>query len=63
MTSMPNGEGTRGADGVWRPDQARRWLAFTKAHGGTIAAAEYFNEPTIASMGGAPRAMTRRLRT
>jgi heparanase len=56
VTSMPNGEGTRGANGVWRPDQARRWLAYTVAHGGTIAAAEYFNEPTLASMGGAPKA-------
>ncbi|MBS0365465.1 MAG: hypothetical protein JSR67_06540 [Proteobacteria bacterium] len=55
VTSVPNGVGTRGADGVWRPDQARRWLAFTVAHGGTIAAAEYFNEPTMASMGGAPK--------
>ena len=55
VTSLPNGEGTRGADQVWRPEQARRWLAFTKAHGGTIAAAEYFNEPTMASMGGAPK--------
>jgi len=55
VTSMPNGEGTRGLDGVWRPDQARRWLAFTKANGGTIAAAEYFNEPTLAMMGGAPK--------
>lgn len=55
VTSMPNGVGTRGADQVWRPDQARLWLAFTKAHGGTIAAAEYFNEPTMASMGGAPK--------
>jgi heparanase 1 len=55
VTSMPNGEGTRGPDGRWRPDQARTWLAFTKAHGGTVAATEYFNEPTLASMGGAPR--------
>lgn len=55
VTSVPNGEGTRGPDGLWRPDQARSWLAFTKAHGGTIAAAEYFNEPTLASMGGAPK--------
>src|SRR3954463_12211553 len=54
VTSLPNSEGTRGTDQVWRPEQARRWLAFTKAHGGTIAAAEYFNEPTLASMGGAP---------
>jgi heparanase 1 len=55
VTSLPNSEGTRGADQVWQPDQARRWLAFTKDHGGTIAAAEYFNEPTLASMGGAPK--------
>lgn len=52
---MPNSQGTRGTDGVWQPDQARRWLAFTVAHGGKIAAAEYFNEPTLASMGGAPK--------
>lgn len=55
VTSMPIGEGTRGANGVWRPDQARKWLAFTIANGGTIAATEYFNEPTLASMGGAPK--------
>jgi heparanase 1 len=55
VTSMPTGVGTRGANGVWQPDQARRWLAFTKANGGTIAAIEYMNEPTLASMGGAPK--------
>ena len=55
VTSLPNSAGTRGPDGVWRPDQARRWLAFTMAHGGTIAAAEYFNEPTLAFMGSAPK--------
>lgn len=55
VTSMPNGQGTRGPDEVWRPDEARRWLAFTKEHGGTVAAAEYFNEPTLATMGGAPK--------
>jgi heparanase 1 len=54
VTSMPTGVGTRGADGIWQPDQARSWLAFTKANGGTIAAIEYMNEPTLASMGGAP---------
>lgn len=55
VTSVPNGAGTRGADGLWRPDQARAWLTFTSAHGGTIAATEYFNEPTMALMGGAPK--------
>lgn len=54
VTSMPTSVGTRGADGLWRPDQARRWLAFTKANGGTVAAVEYMNEPTMAAMGGAP---------
>ena len=55
VTSMPVGEGTRDADGVWQSDEARKWLAFTKANGGTIAAAEYFNEPTLATLGGAPK--------
>jgi heparanase len=55
VTSMPTGTGARGADGLWQPDQVRRWLAFTKANGGTIAAVEYMNEPTLASMGGAPK--------
>jgi len=54
VTSMPIGMGTRGPDRTWRPDQARLWLAFTRANGGTVAAAEYFNEPTLATMGGAP---------
>lgn len=52
VTSMPLSDGTRGPDGVWQPDQARRWLAFTQSNGGKIAAAEYFNEPTLAAMGG-----------
>ena len=55
VTSMPVGVGTRGPDQAWRPDQARTWLAFTRANGGTVAAAEYFNEPTLATMGGAPQ--------
>lgn len=54
VTSVPNSKGTRGASEVWKPDQAGKWLAFTKFHGGKIAAAEYFNEPTLATMGGAP---------
>ncbi|MFD2378902.1 hypothetical protein ACFSTJ_17455 [Ottowia pentelensis] len=60
VTSMPDGDGARGSDGVWKPDQARIWLDFTKAHGGKIAAAEYFNEPTLASMGVHPRTTTPR---
>src|SRR4051812_3902896 len=55
VTSMPTSTGAPGADGLGHPAKARRWLAFTKANGGTIAAVEYMNEPTLASMGGAPK--------
>ncbi|MBI6567588.1 hypothetical protein YA0745_21270 [Pseudomonas synxantha] len=54
VTSMPTGIGTRGKDGIWQPAQSRRWLEYTKAQGGTIAAVEFMNEPTLAAMGGAP---------
>lgn len=29
VTSMSTGMGTRGPDGIWQPDQARRWLDFS----------------------------------
>ena len=32
------------AAGNWNPDQVRRWIAFTKAAGGSIDAAEFMNE-------------------
>jgi len=54
VTSMPIGMGTRGPDGIWQPDQARRWLDFSKTRGATVAEVEYMNEPTLAAMGGAP---------
>ncbi len=44
----------RDAAGVWTPDQARKLLAYTKSIGGDIAAAEFFNEPTMPEYGGAP---------
>lgn len=55
VTSMPISMGTRDANDVWQPDQARRWLEFTRDNGGTVAAAVYMNEPTMAEMGGAPQ--------
>jgi phage tail protein X len=54
VTSFAVSSGTRDAAGVWTPDQARRLLAFTHAIGGTIAAAEFMNEPNLAALGGAP---------
>lgn len=55
VTSFATGMGTRDAAGVWTPDQARHLLDYTKSIGGSIAAAEYMNEPTYAEMGGAPK--------
>jgi heparanase 1 len=55
VTSFATSVGARNPAGIWTPDQARRLLAFTKSIGGSIAAAEYMNEPTYAEMGGAPK--------
>jgi hypothetical protein len=54
VTSFANGVGTRDAAGAWTPEQARRWIEYTRSAGGQIAAAEFMNEPTLAAMGGAP---------
>ena len=55
VTSFSTSAGTRDAAGVWTPDQARHFLNYTKSIGGSIAAAEYMNEPTFAAIGGAPK--------
>ena len=54
VTSFATSPGTRDSAGVWTPDQARRFLGYTKSIGGNIAAAEFMNEPDMAIMGGAP---------
>jgi hypothetical protein len=54
VTSFAISVGTRNAQGVWTPQQAKRFLAYTRAIGGRIVAAEWMNEPTLAAMGGAP---------
>jgi Glycosyl hydrolase family 79, N-terminal domain len=54
VTSFAISPGTRDAAGVWTPDQARRFLAYTRSVGDNIAAAEFMNEPHLAAMGGAP---------
>jgi heparanase len=54
VTSFAISAGVRDAAGVWTPDQAGELLAYTKSVGGNIAAAEFFNEPSYAAMGGAP---------
>ena len=55
VTSFAISPGSRDASGVWASEQARQFLAYTKSVGGSIAAAEFMNEPTFADMGGAPK--------
>ncbi len=47
VTSFAASMGTRDAGGVWQVEQAKRLAALTKEAGGTIAAAEFFNEPNL----------------
>jgi heparanase len=54
VSSFAVSAGVRDRTGVWTADQAAKWLAYTKAAGGRIAAAEFFNEPTLPALGGAP---------
>ncbi|MFN7919402.1 MAG: hypothetical protein U0Q16_04855 [Bryobacteraceae bacterium] len=58
VTSFAISPGTRDDSGTWTPKEAGKLLAFTKAAGGTIAAAELFNEPSFAEMAGAPKGYT-----
>jgi len=55
VTSFAISAGVRDAQGVWTPEQAQKLFAYTRSIGGTIAAAEFFNEPTFAAVGGAPK--------
>jgi hypothetical protein len=54
VTSFAISGGVRDAKGIWTPVQAQPLVTYTKSIGGTITAAELFNEPTIAASGGAP---------
>ncbi|MDE2410706.1 MAG: hypothetical protein KGM18_02915 [Sphingomonadales bacterium] len=48
LTSFATSMGTRDAAGAWQPATAARWLAYTRAIGGHIAATEFGNEPNMA---------------
>jgi hypothetical protein len=54
VTSFAVSAGARDVNGVWNADQARRLIAYTRAVGGHIAAAEFMNEPDLAGLGDAP---------
>jgi heparanase len=51
VTSFAVSVGTRDANGRWTPDQARKLIDYTKSIRGEIAAAEFFNEPTLGPQG------------
>ena len=60
ITSFAIGAGVRDAAGIWTPIQARPFAAYTKSIGGAIAAAELFNEPTIAASGSMKKILCRK---
>jgi hypothetical protein len=55
VTSFAIGPGVRDEKGVWTPDQMTKLLAYTASIGGSVSAAELFNEPNLAARGGAPK--------
>lgn len=57
-TSFATSPGARDAQGVWQTDTAARWLAYTHEIGGTIAAAEFANEPNMISLTQPPAGYT-----
>ena len=54
MTSFAISQGVRDSAGIWTPVQASKIMRYTKAAGGQITAAEFFNEPNMPEYAGAP---------
>jgi heparanase 1 len=52
VTNMPATSGTRDAKGDWTAELSEKWIAYTKSVGGSIAAAEFINEPTFPAASG-----------
>ena len=55
VSSFPISDGMRDGKGKWQPNQIQSILDYTKQVGGEIVAAEFFNEPSHASHGDAPK--------
>ena len=55
VTSVAISSGARNKEGVWTPEQAKALFGYTRKAGGTIAATEFMNEPTIPGPGNAPK--------
>jgi heparanase len=54
VTSFSTSGGTRDASGTWTPVEAKKFLNYTNSINGSIAAAEFMNEPTFATAAGVP---------
>jgi hypothetical protein len=54
VTSFAIGASIRDSSGIWTADQAKQLIDYTRAIGGTIYAAELFNEPNLSRFGGGP---------
>ena len=55
VTSFSTSSGTRDSAGTWTPVEAKKFAAYTQSAGGSIAAAEFMNEPTFPSAAGVPK--------
>ncbi|GAA0539882.1 hypothetical protein FHS83_003769 [Rhizomicrobium palustre] len=55
ISSFPISTGSHDASGAWTPGASKTWLAYTKAQGGEIAAAEFANEPSLVELMGLPK--------
>jgi heparanase len=55
VTSFAISPGVRDQNGLWTSAQLQSLLSYTSSIGGSIAAAEFFNEPNLAAVGGAPK--------
>jgi heparanase 1 len=55
VTSFAVSTGVRDANGVWTPTQAQAFVTATHQLGGSIAAAEFFNEPNLAVIADVPK--------
>lgn len=55
VTSFAISEGTRDTSGAWTPNEAHKFLDFTRSVGGSIAAGEFMNGPTFIDVGGLPK--------
>jgi heparanase len=54
VTSFSTSGGTRDGAGTWTPVEAKKFIEYNQSIGGSIAAAEFMNEPTFATAAGVP---------